>query len=436
MYKKLLVSIVGVFLIMLGLFGCQKNESETVSESESVVTVIIAGHHENSQQIECDLKGIIRQCYSTFGNIAVIINDGTPAVLKDAKGDKTGVLEDKVRRESKTYSEKNREKWEISYLNELTDPVFEEIMNACPDSNETDMLYSLQKAVETLCFLEESIDENVKKEIVIYDTGLSTSGKLNFLEGEAYQLLGSDKKISEDDVSQEILSTLMDTLENSAELPDMDGIIVKWYGIGAVCSPQDQLSQLQVNNLKYIWQTLLKRAGADFPENINTDKESSYFKSSITEGEVVYDYYVTPVIFWEKADIEIEHKKLGGFEEDSAELSSRDTALKVMEPYACSLSHYPNVDILIVGTTADDGTYGIYPNLSEDRAIAVKQILVEQGIEPDRIETLGMGPNSPWHQSEWVNGDFIEEIAAENRAVHILSKDSEMAKSILEEYED
>ena len=105
--------------------------------------------------------------------------------------------------------------------------------------------------------------------------------------------------------------------------------------------------------------------------------------------------------------------------------------MKVIEPYAANLNHYPDMELLLVGTTAD--VNGGSVELSKMRAEKVKALLVELGIPEEHILTAGLGADSPWHKNEWIDGIFHEEIAEENRSVYILSADSEEAESILSE---
>lgn len=431
-YKPLLVSIF-ILLTVLMITGCREKKEL----SHPVITVVIAGNHGNSQRFESNLQNSIQRSYESFGNTAIIVNDGTPSVLYDDNGTLAGVLDHETLKNSREKSKKNNTLWKRNYLRRFTEDFEKMLINATPDCDESDLLTSLQKSVETLQFLKESVeilgDTDTSMEIIICDTGLSTSGRLNFLEGKAHQLLDCEQKISEDTETKEQLLTFLNNLENTAELPNLKGIAISWYGLGSVAAPQPSLTPLQRDNLEYIWKTLLKKSGAEYIDNADTATENGYFKSVIETGAAVYEYDVTPVIFWNNEAIKLPDDQLA-FKKNSSELESKEIAFYKLEPYINNLKKYPDMNILICGTVADDKTNDSYIELSRKRAETVRNLLIEQGIAPERIKVLGLGINSPWYQNEWENGNFNETIAASNRAVHILAEDSLMGRRILDEY--
>jgi OmpA-OmpF porin, OOP family len=81
-----------------------------------------------------------------------------------------------------------------------------------------------------------------------------------------------------------------------------------------------------------------------------------------------------------------------------------DAAIAVLE-------EYPEVKIKIVGHTDAVGTDEFNQKLSEERAAAVKQYLVDGGIDPSRITTEGRGSSEP------VASNDTEEGRAKNRRI-------------------
>jgi outer membrane protein OmpA-like peptidoglycan-associated protein len=61
---------------------------------------------------------------------------------------------------------------------------------------------------------------------------------------------------------------------------------------------------------------------------------------------------------------------------------------------ASRLNQYPDTKILIKGFTENYGSYNDNMTLSRNRAEAVKNALIEQGISPSRIFASGYGPSS------------------------------------------
>ncbi|MFA6708185.1 MAG: OmpA family protein [Fusobacterium sp.] len=62
---------------------------------------------------------------------------------------------------------------------------------------------------------------------------------------------------------------------------------------------------------------------------------------------------------------------------------------------AVVLNKYPNSKIKITGHTDNTGSYNYNLTLSEQRAYSVRNYLVKQGINPQRITSLGMASDLP-----------------------------------------
>jgi outer membrane protein OmpA-like peptidoglycan-associated protein len=71
------------------------------------------------------------------------------------------------------------------------------------------------------------------------------------------------------------------------------------------------------------------------------------------------------------------------------------TSTQVVEALGRTLKAYPNVKIGVEGFTDASGDPAANKRLSQDRADAVKQALVQQGIGDERITTAGFGPERP-----------------------------------------
>ena len=60
-----------------------------------------------------------------------------------------------------------------------------------------------------------------------------------------------------------------------------------------------------------------------------------------------------------------------------------------------SLKENPKIDVRMAGYTSAEGTEAINQKLSEDRANAVRNYLIEKGIAPERITVIGYGRTRP-----------------------------------------
>jgi len=62
---------------------------------------------------------------------------------------------------------------------------------------------------------------------------------------------------------------------------------------------------------------------------------------------------------------------------------------------AASLNNYPNTDIIIIGHTDDVGSDSFNMNLSDQRAGSVRVYAINQGVDADRLKTVGKGESEP-----------------------------------------
>ncbi|MDQ5929954.1 MAG: hypothetical protein QG594_1736, partial [Bacteroidota bacterium] len=59
------------------------------------------------------------------------------------------------------------------------------------------------------------------------------------------------------------------------------------------------------------------------------------------------------------------------------------------------LKNYPNAKFSIEGHTDSDGSAKVNQKLSEDRAAAVKNALIERGVNAENLESKGFGSTQP-----------------------------------------
>ena len=59
------------------------------------------------------------------------------------------------------------------------------------------------------------------------------------------------------------------------------------------------------------------------------------------------------------------------------------------------LNQYPDTSIQVAGHTDSTGSEQLNQTLSEQRASNVKNALVGQGVDPNRISTIGFGESAP-----------------------------------------
>lgn len=99
------------------------------------------------------------------------------------------------------------------------------------------------------------------------------------------------------------------------------------------------------------------------------------------------------------------------FQTGSSQLSAlADAALSRV---AYNLKQFPNSDVTIVGYTDNTGSEQLNMQLSQQRANAVMNYLISQGISSSRLKSIGNGWNNPIASNETAAG------RAQNRRVEI-----------------
>ncbi|ADU97568.1 OmpA family protein [Thermovibrio ammonificans] len=78
---------------------------------------------------------------------------------------------------------------------------------------------------------------------------------------------------------------------------------------------------------------------------------------------------------------------------NSAEL--KPEAVKELQRIAQTLKENPKTTVVVVGYTDNTGSLKYNLKLSKERAEAVKKVLVEAGVRPERILVFGCGPKNP-----------------------------------------
>ncbi len=97
------------------------------------------------------------------------------------------------------------------------------------------------------------------------------------------------------------------------------------------------------------------------------------------------------------------------FELGSAEIASDSDA--ILEQAAAAISAAPGIEVEIVGHTDSTGDPAANQTLSQERAVAVRDRLVELGVSADRLEARGAGADEP------IASNDTEEGRAENRRI-------------------
>ena len=98
---------------------------------------------------------------------------------------------------------------------------------------------------------------------------------------------------------------------------------------------------------------------------------------------------------------------------DSGKSSFKSQSFSVLQSIADILKEYPNSNFMIEGHTDSDGSNLLNQTLSENRAAAVRNYLIEKGIVTERLKSTGFGETKPIDTNKTAKGK------ANNRRVEV-----------------
>jgi len=393
----------------VGLTGCGNQTSAEETSGMNAVCYAIAPTA-NSQGLNMSSPLVQDTIYDTifdYGYISVVVVDGEPELVAADSYDI-----------DPQYKKASKEKLKTDACAKATNLIAYMESQVANDA-QVDYLEGLRMAVRSL----SSLEGYDSKTIVVIGTGLSTQGTLNFQNN----LLSVEPE------------TVLDQLEEKDEIPDFAGINVVWQQMGDVASPQRNLSQTQRKRLQEIWGGIVECGGGTFVYNDimpnPVDTEASY--PAVDTVELPAEM---PIAFDEEmfdtADESLLEEPVMLTEEqvsfvpDQAAYLDEEGAVETIQPIADYLIENEQITVLLAGTTAGDEDSAYTMTLSQERADAVRNTLIQLGVDESRIITVGLGSGDPWH----VYGAGYEgSIASGNRKVVLLDASSDTAKEILSE---
>ena len=299
-----------------------------------------------------------------------------------------------------------------------------------PTSSEIDIAASIELAVQSL---NANAADGRQNMLVLYCSGKSTAGIINMNETPVYRM--------DIDSSVSAVAEQMNV--------DMSGIDVKWYCCGSFGANQPKLSPNEKAQLKTFYKQLFTTLGAKkvsfkdklpssqcyhFPDtpvsSIEVEETSSglkelsaaEFETSEEESEMVEELaspFETPIV--------IPEEKIH-FKPDSADFLDQEAAKSAVQPIADLMALYPEQTILLYGTCAGDESTETSLALAKKRAEAVASLLVELGVEKERITVVMLDfDNDPYFEFGLGTGDE----GAVNRKVVVMDANSDLGQQIL-----
>lgn len=397
MKKLLSVLLTSVFVLssMFMLAGCSGKE-EMPSEPES--TAIVLGNHKHFPMLSLNIPSISSVIYDTclsYGRVTAFVADGNAFLAGDYTINEPNVKIDNTKR--KQLAQRN------------CDQIMSECSNAKAKTPEIDTLYAITQAAKSIQ------GSSGNKTLLIFDSGLSTTGLLNFVE---QNLIDADP------------DKIVEQLGEKHYIPDLEDINVVWTGIGQTCGDQAPLTENYKYKLEKLYNAILTAGGATVTFNhepIQGDEPEGVPKCSVVpviEDSLDINGALPEVVKFDETKI--------SFVSDKAEFVSESDVYEALKPVADILVKNTDVKVLIVGSTATDGTPEGCRKLSQMRADKVKDTLIALHVNPNQLSTYGAGQSqTPFRVDDIKDGKLIETEAAKNRAVYIVNSDSAVAKTFI-----
>ena len=395
--KKIISIITSIILVVscaTSLAGCTSSNVE----SNPLALSIVMGVHKNFPKLTFTSENIqnpiYEACYS-YGNISTVTVEGTPTQYGNFE----------IRKPDKSIT--NTKRKQLARQN--TNSIIYNCSLAAATTEETDTLAALQLAANDL--QSSSCSE---KQMLVYDSGLCTSGLLN---QTAKDILSADPV------------TVSEKLASTHSLPNLKGVKVKWVGLACVAGEQEAIPDSYKYKIKMLWTEIVKASGGtvefdsmpisgDEAEGLPNVSTVSFVRDSLDIDITAENVMNSPIRFDEETI---------KFKPDSSNFVNPNAANEALKPIAELLKANPNFNIMVAGTTA---SVGDGYKLSGERANACKNVLVSMGANECQIECIGLGcSENCFHVDDLdSNGRLIEEYAKLNRAIYIFSATSDTAK--------
>ena len=405
--KKTIACMIIMLLILSLVFaatGCQPKKEG----SKKALSICIQGTANVSGIDFSDpaISSTVTEVVSSFGYVSVINMDGEPDVVLRKSFD----IDERYKSASDERLEADARSNAASLITALK--------SIKANDAEVDCLGALKLAARSLSTLE-GYDE---KTIFVASSGLSTVLPLDF----------RNNLLSADDVD-----SIVDMLSEREEIPQLNDITVVWQVLD-VADPQPVLNSKQRNSVIKLWESIVNRGGgtfilkesipipatgSDLPPvsvvDIPSDTPISFDRAVATQQD---DLLEEPISFTEERI---------GFLPNQAVFKDEDNVREVLRPIADYLIQNTDVKLLLAGCTAGDTQTEWDLELSTMRAAAVKDVLVELGIDEVRLIIVGCGCEDPWH----INGVGVSgPLAVQNRKVVLLLAESEMAVELINRF--
>lgn len=415
--KKIISLLLAISVSIFVFAGCSGKTSEQTEQSEPYNLAVVLGKTNNQPVYDGNaIEEISSLAKNPDSNYAFILADGNPNVFLE------GEIPDFTQ---KNYTGDTLKRAQAS----ITAALNQEITNTIPDDDEVDIAKAISLSARTL---QANADDSKENILLLHTSGISTAGSINF----------SQTPVSALDINSSIAS-IASKLD-----ADLSGVTVICYFLGDTTAPQDPLSDRERQILSDFYNRLFETLGAKeviikndlpagndsyaFEQSVTTmpvEDSTSALQASIVDATAA-DTNVEDILFTGKV-LSYDETSLT-FKADSTELTDPVNAKNTLKEVVRFMTNHPQSEILLCGTTSSASDEKTSLTFSEGRSEKIKGLLVEAGIDPNRIHTLGCGYSSVLYIPDRDDsGVLIESTATKNRAVQIVDYSSNAAEQII-----
>lgn len=398
MKKRLIIFLILVIVVLASSFLCKS----CVDKQPKTDICFVIGNTRNVKQISTNiLQDEIWYAMENNSNYSVIVIDGNPNEIS---------ISGQMTTSNRVFvGEDNNQ--------EILNNRLKEISTCNPNDEEIDILAALNYASKT-------IDKNAdNKKIVIYSSGISTTGELNFAQ---------NPELIYDDPLE-----IIELLKSRHALPDLSNIEIVWYGLNHVEGEQKEFGAFELYKLKNLWGQILQECGVKF-ENINeifNEKPPQIISTENTVDKIDFPKVSTAEIGGIPFSIEDFNFKPG-----TSILQNKEMTIEILKPIVQDIKNAGYPQFYVIGSTASADPHKDCIELSLERAKVIKNMLNDLGIPESCLKIYGIGreyidDNYRWRVNDLTaNGKLDPVLSQQNRKVMLIPIDSNSGDDFIKDY--
>ena len=345
-----------------------------VTAGGPVTLVVGARANSPDPDLPTEIQGLVREAAKQKQKIQIVRVDGTPTVALTAVFNTDGKSDTQRTKDLDTFIKK----------------ILKTVTDLQPKTEEADVLAALTEAAHVT---------PPNGTVVLIDSGLTTTGPLSFRESDMFG------------VNPEEVALFLDKQKLTPKLTDLSVVLV---GIGNTAEPQPQLDENLHTRITKLWHTIVEKAGAGCVADLPTPLRRAATERKVNVSVVKLP---EPVTFAPCGTTILADSDAVGFIVGQSTMRDPAAGRKTLQQLADQVKTR-NQRITLVGNTSSEGDANANKLLSQRRAEAIKQVLVELGVEQSRIETRGDGSNGKYHINDRLSdGTLDPKAAAHNRSV-------------------